>query len=292
MSFHDPVTNGLDFIVAQFGKKCLSATVSFPEVLSLSGVGLHALAKVLLAALFLTFTTIPAQAIDCAKARTKVERYICQNDELREREQMIDAALSLAMERSNQKPLIAAEQKVWFAERNLCESLQCIVELTENRLSKIRQDLSRVGIEAPASSTASSSTFDPMRVAALIDRSRNAVPPDQRPANLASPPLTSPPLTMSEIDAIRSQIQSCWSVPASARDAHNLVVRIKFSLNLDGSLSGAPEVIDTSRMNETTYREAAESAIGAIRQCSPLKYLPLDKYERWRKLEMNFNPQE
>ena len=41
MSFHDPVVNGLDFIVAQLGKKWLSATVSFLEgVLSLSGVGL------------------------------------------------------------------------------------------------------------------------------------------------------------------------------------------------------------------------------------------------------------
>jgi hypothetical protein len=102
-------------------------------------------------------------------------------------------------------------------------------------------------------------------------------------------------MTMSEIDAIRYQIQQCWSIPAGARDAENLVVRIKVYLNTDGSLSKAPEIVGSSGGGGTSdpfYRTAAESARRAVLKCAPLKNLPVDKYARWREITLTFNPRE
>ncbi len=103
------------------------------------------------------------------------------------------------------------------------------------------------------------------------------------------------PLTMSEIDAIRFQIQQCWSIPAGARDAENLIVQIRIFLKPDGSLARPPEIIDGGRMTrpgEEFFRVAAESARRAVQKCSPLKNLPVTKYERWREITLTFNPKE
>ena len=145
--------------------------------------------------------------------------------------------------------------------------------------------------------------FDSNRIAALLDKTekKKEIPLTEKLAKLkekAPPPTPEPqssdvPLTMTEIDAIRYQIEQCWIVPGGARDAENLVVRIKFSLNPDGSLAKAPEIVDTGgRMSDSFYRAAADSARRAVIKCSPLKQLPVDKYERWREITLTFNPQD
>lgn len=144
-------------------------------------------------------------------------------------------------------------------------------------------------------------SFDAGRIAALLDKSRKKPADNPGRANAVkstSTPLAGiaataqAPLTMSEIDAIRFQIQQCWSVPAGARDAENLVVRIRVFLNPDGSLARAPEIVDGGSPGNTFYRTAAESARRAVLKCSPLKNLPVDKYQRWREITLTFNPRD
>lgn len=146
--------------------------------------------------------------------------------------------------------------------------------------------------------------FNPNRIAALLDKSQKketkpllerlaskvASQEPNKPAPKAR--VSDQPLTMSEIDAIRYQIEQCWSVPAGARDAEDLVVRIRLFLNTDGSLSRAPELVDEPADGNDFYRTAAESARRAVLQCSPLKNLPADKYERWREVVLTFNPRQ
>ena len=45
-------------------------------------------------------------------------------------------------------------------------------------------------------------------------------------------------------DAIRSQVEPCWSVPAGARDAENLQVRIRIYMRPDGDLARPPVIVD------------------------------------------------
>jgi hypothetical protein len=103
-------------------------------------------------------------------------------------------------------------------------------------------------------------------------------------------------LTASELDALSNlvmqQLYPCWNIPAGARDAKDLVVRIRASLNPDGTVRQAT-IVDQGRLSDPLVRAAAESARRAFfnPQCAPLK-LPADKYEVWRDLNVTFDPRE
>ncbi len=148
--------------------------------------------------------------------------------------------------------------------------------------------------------------FSADRIAALLDKDQEkkqtapraqasktkaAKAPPAKP-RAAPPRARSQPMTMSEIDAIRYQIEKCWSIPAGARDAENLVVQIKIFLNVDGSLSKAPEIVGGNRSGDPFYRTAAESARRAVLKCQPLTNLPAEKYSNWREITLTFNPRE
>ena len=45
------------------------------------------------------------------------------------------------------------------------------------------------------------------------------------------------PLSISEKDMIRSQFIPCWSMPAGAKDAGSLAVRVKVELQQDGTVT-------------------------------------------------------
>ncbi|MDX2112591.1 MAG: hypothetical protein SFW63_02485 [Alphaproteobacteria bacterium] len=99
-------------------------------------------------------------------------------------------------------------------------------------------------------------------------------------------------LSMSERDAIMSQIAKCWSVPAGAKDAQNLVVVVMVDMNPDGSYARV-ELSDESKSRysrDSFFRAAADSAIRAVKMCSPLKGLPADRYNGWSQLELHFDP--
>jgi len=144
--------------------------------------------------------------------------------------------------------------------------------------------------------------FDTSSIAALLDtskRERETAPParqktgEPRPASpVRRSALEAARLTASLKDAMRRQIERCWSVPAGAREAENLVVHIRVTLNPDGSLARPPEILDRARMNrpgEDFFRSAAESARRAVQKCAPLR-LPRESYDIWRITELVFDP--
>lgn len=101
-------------------------------------------------------------------------------------------------------------------------------------------------------------------------------------------------LTVSELDAIRSQIERCWNVPIGAREAGDLVVEVNVDMNPDGTVQRARLIDRNGRYgSDSFYRAAADSAMRAVLnpRCSPLR-LPPDKYETWKNFTLNFNPRD
>ncbi|NWG45872.1 MAG: cell envelope integrity protein TolA, partial [Alphaproteobacteria bacterium] len=98
-------------------------------------------------------------------------------------------------------------------------------------------------------------------------------------------------MSLSEIDSLRQQIERCWSFPAGAAYAEELIVTLRLALNPDGSLIGRPEIVDTLKygLGDTFYRVAADSAVRAVLRCQPFT-LPPEKYENWRSVEVEFDP--
>ena len=139
--------------------------------------------------------------------------------------------------------------------------------------------------------------FDPDQIAALIDKAKEQQAETQKKADKLTQSSVKNSfargLSLSEEDALRAQIFGCWSVPLGLPFDEELLVRIKLKLKPDGTILKS-EILDHARMNtpgQSFYRVLAESALRAIRICQPLK-VPPTGYERWKNLQLNFDPTE
>ena len=96
-------------------------------------------------------------------------------------------------------------------------------------------------------------------------------------------------LTINEIDLLKQQLYGCWTVPAGAKGAKDMEVRVRVWVNPDRTVDNA-RILDTNRMQSDPYfRSVAESALRAILNpaCNSLK-LPPDKYEIFKKFIFKF----
>jgi len=139
--------------------------------------------------------------------------------------------------------------------------------------------------------------IDTNQIAALIDKAKEveAVEKKEREEITQSSRKNSfaTGLSLSQEDALRAQIFGCWSVPLGLPYDQDLLVRIKLSLKKDGSILKS-EILDHERMNrpgQKFYKVLAESALRAVRLCQPLK-VPPTGYDKWKNLQLNFNPTE
>jgi hypothetical protein len=131
-------------------------------------------------------------------------------------------------------------------------------------------------------------------------KQQEATPPQPaQPTKLATKPPSgaqaplSANLTASELSALAAQLGRCWSLPAGAKDAQNLVVDLDVTINPDRTVSSV-EIEDRGRMaSDPAFRAAALSAARALRmpQCTPLM-LPPDKYQEWQSMTIHFDPKE
>jgi colicin import membrane protein len=136
--------------------------------------------------------------------------------------------------------------------------------------------------------------FDPDRVAALLDKrdpQRHAAAGEQLnpEPTLGTARGRATQLSQNEIDALRAQIQRCWSPPVGARAAQELIITVQLDLNQDGTLVGEPKLVN--RGTNPFFQVAAESALRAIRRCAPYR-LPIAKYDVWRSVEVTFDPRD
>ena len=90
--------------------------------------------------------------------------------------------------------------------------------------------------------------------------------------------------------AVARQLRPKWQ-PPSGPDVEELVTKIRFRLNADGSLSGRPEVVRQSGINDTNRPQAsrhAELAVRAVQLAAPFD-LPSEYYEAWKVITVDFD---
>jgi hypothetical protein len=139
--------------------------------------------------------------------------------------------------------------------------------------------------------------FDINKIAGLVDKlakepKSEAPPAPTKPAQATRSTTgvgAQTAMTMSEIDALRSQMMKCWNVPVGAPDPTALVLRVRVLLNQDGSVAGMPQLLDTMSLSDPYFRAAADSAIRAVKMCEPYK-LPVEKYQAWSEVTVTFDP--
>jgi outer membrane biosynthesis protein TonB len=90
--------------------------------------------------------------------------------------------------------------------------------------------------------------------------------------------------------AVARQLRPKWQ-PPSGPDVEELVTKIRFRLNADGSLAGRPEVVRQSGINDTNRPQAsrhAELAVRAVQLAAPFD-LPEEYYEAWKVITVDFD---
>ena len=100
-------------------------------------------------------------------------------------------------------------------------------------------------------------------------------------------------LSLSELDALRQQISSCWRLPAGVQGAQNLIIRLKVSMNNDRTVQSVEMENAGSETRDPVFVVAYESAKRALfhPKCTPLK-LPPSKFSQWKNFKIIFNPKE
>jgi len=139
----------------------------------------------------------------------------------------------------------------------------------------------------------SESKFNSDKISALLDKQKPSgggtrTPTGQTALGSAKGKTVSK-MTQSELDALRGQISRCWNPPVGASDGDQLVVKVRFNLNQDGTVSGNPSVENSG--SHPFFRAAADSARRAILRCQPYN-MPVAKYDVWDEVVVNFDPRE
>lgn len=97
------------------------------------------------------------------------------------------------------------------------------------------------------------------------------------------------PLSISEISAIRSQIEKAWNASSFSGGDDNITLKVTLRVKLDkeGNVSSVKPIAQSG--SGSTYRAFVDSAIRAVHAASPLKHLPEEKYSSWQEIELNFD---
>ena len=223
-------------------------------------------------------------------------------EEVKEKEKKLvsEQAPPKKVEKTKTKTVLSPEQNNLKIENETPEA----VPLPEKTVKKIetkeekKQNPEKVDNEVKqVSEFEKEDLFDPNNIAALIDKSkvemaettskRNKVTQDQQKN------IEGGGLTLSEEDALKAQIFTCWSVPIGLPFSEDLLVRVKLQLKPDGTIEKL-EMLDHAKMNtpgKEKFRTLADSVRRAIQLCNPLK-VPTSGYERWKNMILNFDARD
>ena len=115
---------------------------------------------------------------------------------------------------------------------------------------------------------------------------RTTVRPMLRPDSLSSKPLTS-----TEHEVFRDQIGRCWVVDVGKESAM-VTVTVEFEMTKQGKvIAPTVKMIGYAGGNLANAELAFQAARRAVLRCQKGGYkLPIEKYERWRKVSVTFDP--
>ncbi len=104
-------------------------------------------------------------------------------------------------------------------------------------------------------------------------------------------------LTASLDAKMKAAISACWTTGTiiGAPEPEKLVVVLEFELNRDGTLASQPRVANALEINlsgNQFWKVAEREAISAVLECAPYDFLPLEQFETWKDMRLNFDPSQ
>ncbi|MGA2125567.1 MAG: hypothetical protein ABSG76_05370 [Xanthobacteraceae bacterium] len=93
-----------------------------------------------------------------------------------------------------------------------------------------------------------------------------------------------------DVAAFRAHLRKCLTLPAGVTPADNLRVVFRIGLKRDGALSTPPTLVEASA--SPNGPAMARSVMQALRQCQPYGFLPAEKYDEWKLLDLSVTPRD
>ena len=88
---------------------------------------------------------------------------------------------------------------------------------------------------------------------------------------------------------ISRQVTPCWRIPIGAQGGERMRAELNIVINPDGNVRSVTPLDEARIAADPVFRAFAESAVRAVRACSPLQ-LPPESYQQWRNVIFNFDP--
>ena len=196
---------------------------------------------------------------------------------------------------------IAPEVNVTPKEEPVVKQAEIIPEITEEAAPIVEPEPE----PEPEPETPS---FDLDALSGLIDKTRETAPEANQQVALESETAQArfaesarraegagSGLAATEADLVANAMYKCWRMPAAAKDAENLQVRLNVKLVIGGYVESVT-LIDQAASRRLSpgnaYWDVAErGAIAAVNKCAPYDFLPEERYGIWRELILNLRPQ-
>jgi hypothetical protein len=96
-------------------------------------------------------------------------------------------------------------------------------------------------------------------------------------------------LEHNELAQFKARLKECWRAPV-AGGGRKLTAAMRVALRTDGSLAGAPELVEVSASPDAVA--LVTSAKQALADCGPYGFLPAESYDTWKALSLTFSPDD
>ncbi len=155
-----------------------------------------------------------------------------------------------------------------------------------------RKDSDEPAIEAAAKRDTAETEFDADEIANLLSQEKASGGGAERSVKTAAlgnkRDSDAKKLSQGEMDALRSQLESCWGINPGTEGMSDLRASVQFKVDVTGKLDGRPVVVESSG-----NRQFDESAVRAVQKCDRRGLvLPEDKHTVWADIIVNFDPSE
>ena len=92
------------------------------------------------------------------------------------------------------------------------------------------------------------------------------------------------PILQKQLQEMRTAILRAWD-PGGFEGT----ITVRVHLKRDGTVDGSPEIV-SDPTDAGHYQAAATSAVRAVMQTQPFTMLGQNTYERWKELDIDFDP--
>lgn len=98
-------------------------------------------------------------------------------------------------------------------------------------------------------------------------------------------------LSISELQAIKQQIERHWNIPIGAQNAGDIQITLYIALSIDGSVEQV-KLIERicPASNGIVCQASIDSAIRAVWLASPFQDLSQARYDSWREFQITCDP--